>query len=481
MPNDNSSNKKRNITGSYPGVTGSYKPQSRNIIFDDIKKPDTVSSDTIITPAVKNTDSVTSDTIVSPKVSSDTIVTPNIRKQASDKTRIIEETIISDPVNVHKTKKSETIKKEIYPKKNFNWKMWFSQENVKGYMKHVRFYGICVLVALFLTFGIVNISNDIFAFIKPDENIVVTIPEGSTTPAISKILKESGVIKHPTVFALYSKFIKKADGKFQFGDYTLNSRLDYNQIISKLKRTSAQAEMLKLTIPEGATQDDITEILTAGKYANITELDSALNSYDYEKFEFVRNLPDRRCRLEGYLPAGDYEIAKGESAISIVSKMLERFEQTVLTEENKLLIEKTGKSLDEIITTASLVYAECDNADSYKTVASVLANRLSNPVENYLQLTSTINYVLAQSKKVLNSDDKLTDSSYNTYIYTGLPTGPVCTPSLAAIQAVINPESSGYMYFISDGTKTTFSVTAEEHKKHLANASETAKGTDVIR
>ena len=142
--------------------------------------------------------------------------------------------------------------------------------------------------------------------------------------------------------------IKRADGKFQFGDYTLNSKLDYNQIISKLKRTSAQAEILKLTIPEGATQDDITEILTAGKYTNITELEQALNSYDFEKFEFVQNLPDRRCRLEGYLPAGEYEIAKGESAVSIVSKMLERFEQTVLTEENKLLIFGRSINYDEI-------------------------------------------------------------------------------------------------------------------------------------
>ncbi len=418
MADNNSSNNRRNVTGSYPGATGSYRP---------VYKP-TGESD----------------------------------------------------INARSKSVKEGEKKSRPPKKeNFDFKLWFSQDNVKGFLKQVAYYGCIIAASVLLTIGIVNVANDIFAFIKPDESHIVSIEQGSSVKTIASALDEAGVIDHPFVFRMYSK-LKKADGSYQYGDYTLNSNLGYDQIISKLKKVSVQAETVTITIEEGWTQDDIVDYLTSNDYVSATELDNALNTYDYKEFDFVQNLPKRRCRLEGYLISGEYEISVGESAVSIVSKILTRFKETVLTDTNLAAIETSGMSLDEVITLASLVYKECNSADMYKSAVAVIKNRIASTDNTFLSLTSPINYVLAAPKTVMSSDDKRTASTYNTYIFSGLPTGPICNPSVVAIDATLYPESSAYMYFISDGEKSYFSISLDEHMQNLAKCSDTRKGTNTI-
>lgn len=420
MADNNRQNERKNVTGSYPGVTGSYKPTSAY-----------------------------------PKSATNPMA------------------------------RSEQVKKEgesTHPapqKEKFDFKLWFSKDNVRGFLKQLRFYGIILLVSILLTWGIVAMANDVFAFVKPDESIIVTIEENASVSKIAKALDKAGVIEHETIFKLYCK-LKKSSG-FKFGDYTLNSNMGYDQIISALKKTSVQAETVTVTIAPGATQDEIVEYLTSNKYATATDLEQALNEYEYKDFDFVKDLPDRRCRLEGYLPAGDYEINKGENAVSIVEKMLARFEEQVLTEENRAKIKEKKLSLDEIVTFASLIEAECDSADMYKGAAAVIYNRLATETDNFLELTSSINYVLPSPKTTFSSDDKKTESTYNTYLYSGLPTGPVCTPTVDAINAVLSPETNDYFYFISDGEKSYFAKTAEEHTDNLKKASTTCKGTTTIK
>lgn len=414
---------KKNITGSYPGVTGSYR------------KPTEVKS----APVKK------------------------------------EEPKVTPP-------KSETVKKQSKPQENepFDFKLWFSQENVRAFFKQFAYYGTIVLVSLLLTMGIVSVANDVFSFIKPDESVIVSVAQGSSTKTIAKTLKANGVIKHPVVFRLYSK-LKKADGKYQFGDYTLNSNLGYDQIIAKLKKDATQAETMTFTVTAGQTQDEIMEMLTGNKYFDYTELDHAFNEYNYKDFDFLAEIPERRCRLEGYFIPGDYEISVGESAVSLTTKILTRFKETVLTEENSAALKLTGFTVDEVVTFASLLQNECGDPAKYKTAASVIYNRLRGQVPMNLCLTCPINYVLPSPKLELDINDKNIESNYNTYVNAGLPAGPVTTPSNEAILAVLSPETTSYLYFISDGANMSFATTLEEHEQNLGKASKSAKGTDTIR
>ncbi len=378
--------------------------------------------------------------------------------------------------------KSDAVKQQSQPKEAtaFDFKLWFSQENVRAFFKQFAYYGGIVLVSLLLTIGIVSVSNDIFSFIKPDNSIVVNIEQGSSTMTIAKALKNAGVIDHPVVFRLYSK-LKKADGTYQFGEYSLNSNLGYDQLISKLKKTSVQAETVTFTITAGSTQDEIMEMLTTNKYFDYTELDHAFNEYKYSDFDFISKIPERRCRLEGYFIPGDYEMSKGESAISVTTKLLTKFKETVLSEQNATLISQTGLSVDEIVTFASLLQSECGSADMYKTASSVIYNRLRGQVPMNLSLTSPINYILPQPKLQLDANDKNIDNVYNTYVNAGLPAGPVSCPSVEAINAVLSPETSSYLYFISDGTTAYYAQTIEDHDKNLEKASKNVKGTNTIK
>lgn len=414
---------KKNITGSYPGVTGAYRRQS------EVKSVPVQGDEPKVAPP-----------------------------------------------------KSEAVKKQSKPQESepFDFKLWFSQENVRAFFKQLAYYGIIVLVSLLLTIGIVSVANDVFSFIKPDESIIVSIEQGSSTMTIAKALKSNGVINHPLVFRLYSK-LKKADGKYQYGDYTLNSNLGYDQIIAKLKKTSVQAETVTVTITAGQTQDEIMEMLTSNKYFDYTELEHAFNEYEYKDFDFVAKIPERRCRLEGYLVPGDYEMSVGESAVSLTTKILTRFKETVLSEQNAAALTLTGFSVDEVVTFASLLQNECGDAAKYKTAASVIYNRLRGQVPMALSLTSPINYVLPQPKPTLDINDKNIESSYNTYVNMGLPAGPVTTPSNEAVMAVLSPETTSYLYFISDGGTMYFAATLEEHQQNLDKVSKSAKGTDTIR
>lgn len=409
MSEDN--NRRRNITGSYPGATGSYRSSSAS-------KPE------------------------APKPE-------------------------REPVPVKK-------------KKEFDFKLWFSQDNVKAFMRELRYYGIIVAVSLVLTGIIVSVANDVFAFIKPDESVIVTIAEGGSAKAAAKALKDAGVIEYKGLFTLWCK-IRKADGTFKSGDYTFNKDYDYDRLISKLKRAPTDTKTVNITVAMGDTQDSVIEKLEAAELASLTELETAFNKAEYKEFEFVKEVKDRRCRLEGYIPAGEYEFFVGQSANSIVTEFLSRFEELVLTEENQKLIKDSKKTLDDIIITASLIEAECDNAEDYKTVASVISNRLASEQDNFLMLTGPINYILENKKQALTLDDKKSDSEYNTYMYSGLPAGPICSPSVEAISAVLSPETSDYLFFTSSGEETHFFSNETEHRKYVDKLKMFVKGTDTIK
>lgn len=146
---------KPNVTGSYPGVTGTYKPHSAY-----------PSSNTAA--GAKKTQSA------------------GTRQQKPINER--SEAVRNGTDSAAKDKAPDA------QKRGFDFKLWFSRENNRAFLKQLRYYGLIVLAALILTFGIITVSNDVFAFIKPDESIIVTIEQGGGTPAIAKALKKAALL-----------------------------------------------------------------------------------------------------------------------------------------------------------------------------------------------------------------------------------------------------------------------------------------------
>jgi len=178
--------------------------------------------------------------------------------------------------------------------------------------------------------------------------------------------------------------------------------------------------------------------------------------------------------LEGFLMPGNYTIQREISARDLLALFVSRFDEQV-TSDLREAFASQGLSLDQAVTLASIVQREALVADEQPVIASVFYNRLGQGMK--LDSDPTVQYALGFGaawggwwKSPLLTGDLQIDSRYNTYIYPGLPPGPIANPSLEALRATAYPEQSGYFYFRArcDGTRRHFF--AETYEEHLQNA-----------
>ncbi len=361
-------------------------------------------------------------------------------------------------------------------KERFDFKELFSKKNMRRFRGHLIFYLVLVTIAILLTWCVVVAANDINAFVKEDEVIVVTIPKGASVGEIGKILEQNEVIDSSLVFRGYCKF-KKSSG-FQYGEYELNSNLSYKEIITQLKKASETRQTAKITIPEGYTQPEIVDLLVEEGYADRAALEDVIANYDFD-YEFLKDLPKRNNRLEGYLFPDTYEIFVGDE-VSIINTMLSNFQKKLEDEEIQKLLKKSDYTLDEIIIMASIVEREGANDSEFGKVASVFYNRLDSDTYPYLESCATVQYVLPERKDVLSIADTEMDNPYNTYINKGLPPGPIACPGLAAIKAALSPEETDYYFFVASPNGTIFSKTYSEHLANVKKAGNGSSGTSTV-
>ena len=361
-------------------------------------------------------------------------------------------------------------------KERFDFKELFSRKNMRKFRGHLVFYLVLVTIAILLTWCVIVAANDINAFVKEDQIIVVTVPKGASVGEIGKILEKNEVIESSLVFRGYCK-LKKSSG-FQYGEYELNSNLSYKEIISQLRKPSETRETAKITIPEGYTQPEIVDLLVKEGYADRATLEDVIANYNFE-YDFLKNLPKRNNRLEGYLFPDTYEIFVGDE-VSIINTILSNFQKKLEDEEIQKLIKKSNYTLDEIIIMASIVEREGANESEFGKVASVFYNRLDSTTYPYLESCATVQYVLPERKDVLSIADTEMDNPYNTYINKGLPPGPIACPGLAAIKAALSPEETDYYFFVASSQGTIFSKTYSEHLANVKKAGNGSSGTSTV-
>ncbi len=144
--------------------------------------------------------------------------------------------------------------------------------------------------------------------------------------------------------------------------------------------------------------------------------------------------------------------------------MLDNFSNKI-SEEMRRDILAQGKTLYEVLIMASIVQQEVIDIEEMKKVAGVYYNRLD--LEMNLQSDATITYITGKEDPRPSDADTLVDSPYNTYLYPGLPPGPINNPGLDAIKAAVYPAEHSYFYFLTtlDTGEAVFSVTAGEHQE----------------
>lgn len=283
---------------------------------------------------------------------------------------------------------------------------------------------------------------------------VFIVRDGSSLREVAQDLEKGGLVKSKTLFVLWSRMMGHSKG-IKSGEYILSASMPPVKILEKLRRGLILTHII--TIPEGYTREEIADLLDAKElvdrnlFLSLMEEEAVLQKYGVSG-----------PNLEGYLFPDTYQFGRGVSPSLVIDTMVRRFWQMVgpFTDRAR----ETGMSMGEIVTLASIVEKETGRREERALIASVFLNRLKRGMR--LESDPTVIYGLERFDGDLRKKDLAQESPYNTYLVHGLTPGPICSPGLESIKAVIFPAQTEYVYFVSknDGSHH-FSKTLSEHNR----------------
>lgn len=301
------------------------------------------------------------------------------------------------------------------------------------------------------------------------------IESGEHAAQIADELVAQGIIADPTLFRRYLSY-HGLDVRLEAGTYELSASMTIPEIAYQL--TDAEPPDVTVTVPEGWRREQIAAWIDQQPDLPFTGADFLIASGPGaavpEDVTFAGDIPDGMS-LEGFLFPDTYRLALDATAQDLVERMLYNFDARV-TGDLRQQAAANGLTLYQAVTVASIVEREARVADERPTIADVYLNRLE--VGMKLEADPTVQYAMGYQVDTdqwwnlnLTQDDYYAvDSPYNTYLYPGFPPGPIANPGLSAIQAVIQPADTPYLYFratCDDSGRHNFATTFEEH---VANA-----------
>ena len=318
------------------------------------------------------------------------------------------------------------------------------------------------------------------AYLAPPEEssqrqVGFTVESGQSLTRVASNLEAAGLIRNRTVFKYYCDFAGMGQ-KIQAGSYLLNPSMTMTEIADQLTRGDGNPIVRNITLIPGWTLEEFARKLASdGVLADSAQfLELCRTGTAFTDFYYVADVlgsggaSQRRYALEGYLSPNTYEVYVDATAEDIIRKLLSQTENVFSVAMQDLAAER-GLTMDEVLTLASIIEKEAKEADFAK-VSAVFHNRLSQDMP--LQSDVTIHYVTGQREMALDNDDLHIASPYNTYENRGLPPGPICAPSEAAIRAALEPDAEylamGYLYFCAaepESGRLEFSVTYEDHQR----------------
>lgn len=334
-------------------------------------------------------------------------------------------------------------------------------------IKKVRFPKLLILViyfALVIGLGLLlakvgwKLADDVLGLTRPDESVEIVISENDTLDSVTTKLKDSGAIKYEWLFKLYCK-VRKQEDFFDPGVYSIKLSYDYHALVNYLMASAGNRKTITLMIAEGENTYEIFDLLEKNGVCSREMLEQAAAEYEFD-YDFLERLSyGESNRLEGYLFPDTYEFYLKDEPQNVIGRLLRNFNAR-LNDKDLKEIERSGYTMHEILTMASIVEAEAGHDDERAKIASVMYNRLKNWENPLLGMDSTVYYgaMLLGKGFTINLD-----SPYNTYKYPGLPKGPICNPGLNSIRAVLHPEKTNYYYFATgvDGLNHFFETEAE--------------------
>jgi len=242
---------------------------------------------------------------------------------------------------------------------------------------------------------------------------------------------------------------------FKSGRYLFEGNYGYEVFLSKLAR--GVQDPVSLTIIPGSTITSVAE-----KAAGLLNFETEQFISVFEDSAFFQETGLTKEKLFGRMYPETYKVYWSTKPKVLLRRILREFDRNV-TQQHAPRADSLGLTIDELLTLASIIEWEANNDEEKPRISGLYWNRLNKNIP--LQADPTVNYALGERRRLLFEDYKI-DHPYNTYLYTGLPPGPVTNPGLSSILAALYPEDHNYLYMVANPQGGhTFTRTFEEHQQ----------------
>lgn len=316
----------------------------------------------------------------------------------------------------------------------------------------VKIVKIYLFILAFVVFIIIFSS---VYLLLPDRQIKIVVNQGSTFFSVANQLKENHLILSKRLFIRLVSFTKSSN-KLKAGVYTFSCKDTMFTILKDLITGSKNS--IKFTVPAGNNIKQIAQIIS-----KTVEIDKE----KFIKIAMMRN-------LEGYLMPETYFVVPGVTEEQIIDMMYNEFNKKIIPS----MLERAKEmnmNFKDIIILASIIEKEAVKPNERSIISAVFYNRLKKKLR--LQSCATVLYAMGVNKEKLTIKDTKFKSPYNTYLHSGLPPGPICSPGVPSINAALYPADDKSLFFVSKGNGEH--LFADDLREHNKNKQEVSKMKEV--
>jgi UPF0755 protein len=345
---------------------------------------------------------------------------------------------------------------------------------------------IVVMASVVLLLGVAGyLANRVFSY--PEERhpgggtaIQVEIPSRTSFPSVATLLQQKGVLTRPSWFRLYAMW-RGDTTNVKAGKYALRDNLTPKEVLDVII-AGVKEKTVQVTLPEGLHMLEYFALLADKGIADAKALEALARDREFLAAHAIAG-----DTVDGFLFPDTYDFRLGEKPAAVLDRLINRHRAVwnELTQKYGRQLTKLKQQMSwsdrDVLTLASIVEKEAVEPSERPRIAQVFLNRLTSKSfsPKRLETDPTIRYgcMVPVEKsagcKSWSTGDRLRraqlddpDNPYNTYRHEGLPPGPISNPGKGSMAAAINPDGSGFFYFVArDARHHVFSTTFDEHKK----------------
>lgn len=299
---------------------------------------------------------------------------------------------------------------------------------------------------------------------------IVEIPPGSTPNGIAEALQNQGLIRDAELFVLYTR-VEGLDRQLEAGTYFISQTMTISEIALML--TDSRNSSITFRVAEGWRIEEIAEAIDTNPRFSFSGTDflAVANTNTISQSIVAEYGIPTGTTLEGFMFPDTYILTPNITAVGLVENLMTAFRDAV-GEQLQIDALTDAYTMHQIVTLASIVERESVWNDENVMIASVYRNRLE--IGMNLEADPTVQYGINGSRgdwwvNITIDDYRGVNSPYNTYIYSGLPPGPIANPGLSAIRSAVYPAESNYIFFRAKCDGSNYHNFALNFDEHLAN------------